>query len=490
MRKLRWLVVLTALGLVATACGRDDDDDTAAPTTAAAAQTTAAATPTTGGGTETSGGPATTAGATTTTAKDPCAGVTLQATDTGVSADTITITVMADTGSALAPGLFQGSIDGTKAWGSYINAHGGLGCRKVEVKEADSKLDPNETTNGILKACADSLAMVGNNALFMTNVADLTSCPDKSGAPTGIADIAALAVAPAEQCSPVTFAVSLGGGSCPYSGSGPRDYKGATGAFKYLAESIAKEPLHGIFLVSKDLPTTKESSHATNASAAQTVNAVIDGEPGVGGRDDQSQFAPYVQTAQEKGSNLAYTAGTNDANTIKFRKEAQVQGYPIKYWYCGLSCYTEAFLAGGADVEGTYIGIAFVPFEEKDSNEELNNYMTAIGSGKPVSWGADSWAAGVLFKQVVDDIVATQGPNALTRKSILDGLRKVNKFDANGWFGSVDIGNHVLSNCWVLLQVKGGKFVRVAPEKPGTLDCNTPLFEGPKNFDSIKDFDG
>ena len=38
-------------------------------------------------------------------------GEPLPATDTGVTADTITVQVMADTGSALAPGLFQGNID-------------------------------------------------------------------------------------------------------------------------------------------------------------------------------------------------------------------------------------------------------------------------------------------------------------------------------------------------------------------------------------------
>jgi hypothetical protein len=38
-----------------------------------------------------------------------CASEPLQATETGVTADTITVQVMADTGSALAPGLFQGT---------------------------------------------------------------------------------------------------------------------------------------------------------------------------------------------------------------------------------------------------------------------------------------------------------------------------------------------------------------------------------------------
>ena len=54
----------------------------------------------------------------------------------------------------------------------------------------------------------------------------------------------------------------------------------------------------------------------------------------------------------------------------------------------------------------------------------------------------------------------------------------------------MNIGDKILSNCYVLLQVKGGKYERVYPAEKGKLDCNTPLFDGPKNFDSIADFGG
>jgi len=38
--------------------------------------------------------------------------------------------------------------------------------------------------------------------------------------------------------------------------------------------------------------------------------------------------------------------------------------------------------------------------------------------------------------------------------------------------GTTNIAGHKTSPCHVLLQVKGGKFVRVSPTKPGTFDCN------------------
>ena len=81
-------------------------------------------------------------------------GVTLEATDTGVTADTITVQVMADTGSPLAPGLFQGNVDALKGFAKYINANGGIGCRQLKVETWDSKLTPDESKNGQINACA------------------------------------------------------------------------------------------------------------------------------------------------------------------------------------------------------------------------------------------------------------------------------------------------------------------------------------------------
>ena len=62
---------------------------------------------------------------------------------------TITVTVIADVVNPIRPGLFQGSLDGVKAWGDYMNSQGGLACRKVVVKEADSKLSSADAANAV-----------------------------------------------------------------------------------------------------------------------------------------------------------------------------------------------------------------------------------------------------------------------------------------------------------------------------------------------------
>ena len=114
MRRFGWVGVLLAMVLVAAACG--------------------------GGKSIGNGAAPGNTSAPTATTSDLCHTTQLQSTEVGVTPTTITVTVVADTGSPLRPGLFQGSVNGVQAWAKYINANGGLACRQVVVKTADSKL--------------------------------------------------------------------------------------------------------------------------------------------------------------------------------------------------------------------------------------------------------------------------------------------------------------------------------------------------------------
>ena len=136
------------------------------------------------------------------------------------------MTVIADVNNSIRPGLFKGSWDGVKAWGDYINSKGGLACRKVVVKQADSKLSPTDAANAVAAACGDSVAMVGTTALFLQDVSGMEQCKDKAGAATGIPDIAVLQTEVAQQCSPISFAALPTGSACPYSGTGAADVPG------------------------------------------------------------------------------------------------------------------------------------------------------------------------------------------------------------------------------------------------------------------------
>jgi hypothetical protein len=181
MKRYRLLAVVMAVGLVAAACSRSDD--TTSDTGGGATPTTASAT------------------------NAACEGVTLEASDTGVTADSITIQVMADTGSPLAPGLFQGNVDAIEAYAEFINAKGGVGCRQLKVETWDSKLTPDEAKNGQIQACTNALAMVGGNSLFNPDMTEAETCADAKGQPTGLPNMAALTNDINELCAKNTFVI-------------------------------------------------------------------------------------------------------------------------------------------------------------------------------------------------------------------------------------------------------------------------------------------
>ena len=441
-QRLLWLVVV--LGLVAAACGRSGSD-------------TQPEEP--GGG-----------GGTSATTNSACNGVTLEATDTGVTADTITIQVMADTGSPLAPGLFQGNIDALKGFEKHINDNGGLGCRKLKVETWDSKLSPEEGKNGQINACQTALAMVGDNALFNPDVSEMDTCADGKGTPTGIPNVTALANDINEQCAVNTYSISASPDTCPAGGglpSGVRPFTIAVGQVPF-AQTITPD-LVGFYMVPGDLPTTVQS--ATWAIAAQAEAGVDWAETTkVSGRDEQAAYTPRIQAAASSGVNYVYN-GSNDAAMMSMRREAAAQGFKPAVWMCSISCYTAKFKAA-TDMDGTYFVMPFLPFEDKGSNQELDNYLDSIST--PDSFGAMAWQAAVLFQQAVDDVVTSKGPNGITRANLLEALSGITSFDANGWIGPKNPkgGPNGVSPCIARMQMQGGAFVRTEPDQKGKLDCN------------------
>jgi hypothetical protein len=256
--------------------------------------------------------------------------------------------------------------------------------------------------------------------------------------------------------------------TCPVHLGVPRPLKAVVGPTRYFLKQVPD--LHGLFLVPGDLPTTVQS--ATYQIKAQAgAGVTFDATPKVSGRDEQAAFTPKVQLVKGAASNYVFN-GAGDRAMVSMRKESKAQGAnTVKVWACSLGCYKQGFLdEGGADVEGTYVWMQFLPFEEASANKDLQAYVDAIGPGKADSFGAQAWQAALAFKQVVDRIVRDGGPNAITRAAIIEGLQHIGRFDAGGWIGATNLKG--VSPCYVLLQVRDGAFARVHPTKPGTFDCD------------------
>jgi len=487
MSRHRWgLACVVAASLIAASCGRSDDsgDVTTAPAPTTAAPeatdpTTAPAESSAPAATD-STAPAASGDAPTTTAAPAggpptaeqvaaaCAGVTLEASETGVSASEITIEVMADTGSQLSPGFGQGSVDAVQAFAKWVNANGGVGCRKLVVRTWDSKFDPLEAKNGQIDACSSALAMVGNYAVLNPDPSPMEGCVDKAGAVTGLPNLAALSVDGNENCSPMSLGVNSRPEPCPLAPDTEREFIRVVGPANYLV-SQHPEGLHGVYLANGDLPSTKLSA-VPEILALQDAGITWDAKLVQSARDEQSAYIPRVEPLKQ-GSNLVWH-GPADYALVMWMKEAIAQGVDMSkiVWACGVACYTSNILQqGGPAVEGLYVWIPFLPFEEADTNEALDAYVTNVADGKIDYNGIASWEAAMAFQQVVNQIVVEQGPNAITRANLLAGLQALDDFDAGGIIGPRAMA--APNACFVMVQIQDGAFQRVYPEERGTLDC-------------------
>ena len=393
-----------------------------------------------------------------------------RATEVGVTASTIRIAVVADVDNPLQPGLFAGPVAAVRGFATYINQHGGLAGRKLVVDFIDSHLSQSEARNAVIQACQNDYALVGTAALFLSNVNDMVGCKDQSGQAVGIPDLAVVTTEVAQQCSPVTFPINPPQLVCPTMNDHPQTYQGSGGAIRYYEQHVTKH-LHGGFLYSNDLQSAAVAGQAL-AGAAEAGGVKADFVRGISSLAPQSGYDPLIADLKSDGSNYAQSTSAY-SSTVALRKEATLQGLnnPNFVWDCSSACYSQQFLQqGGAAVNGQYVALSFLPFQETKANAALANYVKYVGS-KVDGFGAYGWGAALLFRDAVNDVARAHGANGLTRKALLAALSSITNFNADGMFGTTNIAQRRETSCFVVLHVENGRFVRVYPKTPGTFDC-------------------
>ena len=134
--------------------------------------------------------------------------------------------------------------------------------------------------------------------------------------------------------------------------------------------------------------------------------------------------------------------------------------------------YTPNYAAsGGSAVEGTQIPVNSALLEEIDQNQELQLYaqwLNQVKSGaKPTGLGAYAWGAARAFIDALKKV----GPK-LTRSAMVAELEKIRDFTGNGILPPQDIGNRFPADCVIMVELRGGKWVRIAPQRDYL--CSTP----------------
>ena len=115
-----------------------------------------------------------------------------------------------------------------------------------------------------------------------------------------------------------------------------------------------------------------------------------------------------------------------------------------------------------------------MPYMDKADQKAVpmvGQFVKYMGKANLSSGAAYSWAAGLALRDAVEAQVKAGGVNSVTRATILEQLRQIHKFDADGMFVPLDLAGKKLLPCGVINQVQNGKFVRVRPTKAGTYTC-------------------
>ena len=452
--RVRLLGVIGAIAavLLMAGCSSSSSSTGSAPSTAAA-----------------SSAPSATAAAGTAAASPASSAGT--ADDIGITATTIKVGLIADVDTSLAPGLFQKSVNAVKAWASIVNANGGLDGRQVAVDFCDSKLDPNATTNCVIKACQNDFALVGTSANALVDLADIDGCKNAAGKTVGLPDLAAFAFLPLA-CDPDTYLIGGYGPYCATAKENPQTYTANTGDGRYYTSQF--KGLHGVYVYDSDVPTLKADFLPNfQGDADLGIKQDAQGSYAESGAAPQSALTPVIAAIKASGSSFVY-AGSTPQNTILLEREAKLQGVnSVKVWACNSGCYDSSFFQqGGSAVNGTYAQLNDLPFyTEYQDNPALAALVKQVGGTANLNNNAVlSYVQALLFQDAVQKATANGG--TLDRASLFTALKGETSFTAEGIIGPTNVGGHQLSNCDVITQLVNGQWQRVYPAKPGTFDCS------------------
>jgi ABC-type branched-subunit amino acid transport system substrate-binding protein len=403
---------------------------------------------TTGGG----GGPAGTGGD---TRKAPPGG-NGGATDKGITADTILINNVSDISGAV-PGLFEDAQLAVKAYVAYFTAkEGTIYGRKLKLLALDSRLDAGANRSASIEACEKTFAGVGSVSAF-----------DQGAAPViqecGIPDIRGLSTTNPMKKVPNAFPINAAGtGGARSTGmygwakeKFPEAVKKA--AYVYIDGEVTRE------LAKEDMEATK-AVHGFNWIYSKAIGIT------------ETNYGPVVQQLKSSGAEYVTFTGAYE-QAASLAEQFKAQGFAPKVWQPTVTAYTPNYIASAGDAaEGTYVAVTASLNEEMSINPELKTYaqwLNQVAPGAtPTGIGQFAWGAAALFVEKMKEI----GPKP-TRKALLATLPKVRNYTGNGLFPGQDVGGRRLSSCTKIVQVRGGKFVRFEPEKPGTNRCGDMTYD-------------
>ena len=353
----------------------------------------------------------------------------------GITDTTITISNSADI-SGPVPGLMQPSQDAVRAYAAYFNSTSDICGRKLEVLGLDSRTDASADQQSYARACEESFAAVGSMSAF-----------DSGGAKTaeqcGLPDLrAASATLARSECSTCFGAFSLLANE--FENAVPdfvrKNYPEGAKRAAYVWINVGAVPANAKYQV--------------EAMEKRGVNFVVERPIDI----SEFNYTPHVQALKDADVEYVQFLGSVQ-HAVRMVQAMRQNNYWPDLLMMSQPMYEESYIAqAGPASEDTHVFVTHTPFFEASNNPEISTYMSWLDQVRPgatpTSYGLFSWSAAKLF---VERAIALGG--RLSRTTLLEDLRGVRNWTADGAHSPQNVGSKRTAECWRFIKVSSSRWV-------------------------------
>ena len=198
----------------------------------------------------------------------------------------------------------------------------------------------------------------------------------------------------------------------------------------------------------------------------------------------ESNWSPLATSVRDDDTTTLAWVGEGE-NLANLQLAMADLGFSPEVTMTDANLYDPNYLdAAGEAAEGTYSRIAIWPFEEAADNPATQQYVDLIEArdGKVAALGAQSFSAWLLFAQLAGECDVD---GELTRSCILERGSQVSDWNGGGLHAPADVGENAGPECFIMMQVQDGEFVRYEPAEvdggDGGYNCSP---------DNVTDLDG
>jgi ABC-type branched-subunit amino acid transport system substrate-binding protein len=352
----------------------------------------------------------------------------------GVTDDTITVGNIS-TISGPVPGLGEPSVAGVRAYLAYRNANGGVCGRQLQLKSADDGLENTRYRAAVTDFNKTALGLVGGFAGGDGGAIDLLTANKISAVMNAFNETA--------QNAPTVFDINP-----PF-----KNQAAVTGKYTYLYEQGVRTAAVATIAQAASLSELNQQVARMEAVGIRVVN-----------RQELplstlSFDAPARAVANSKADYFLFLAAGN-LNTSMARAIYDT-GYKLKFEEFLTAYGTDFIDAVGPGAEGVTSWTRSVPLDETGNPQmrAFTEWMGRVAPGiPPDTFAADSWASAKAF---FDSLEALPGP--ISREALLAQLTALTEYDAEGFYGRINLGGREAHGCSVAMRVEGGKWKRLTP---------------------------